>query len=168
MEVGKIKTTDLRLARVKYFDTKHNGAELSKTEAYAFLRKAGDHYFNVFDVLEDLPVLDRYPYANVLSTGEEYGNKLVHVQGELVDGPCYVIEPFSAKSVLRVDEISEQELREYVLHSRMFFVDRLKMLEDEPGIVKMKNVRTILADRKNMERLKAEFANHENGKPYIK
>ena len=50
----------------------------------------------------------------------------------------------------------------------MFFVDRLKMLEDESGIVKMKNVRTILADRKNMERLKAEFAKHENGKPYIK
>ena len=168
MEPGKMKTADLRLAKVRYFDTKHNGAELSTIEAYAFLRKAGDHYFNVFDVLEDLPVLDRAPYANTTMSGVDYGNKLFHVQGELVDGPCYVIEPFPVRDILRKERVSEPELREYVLRSKNFFVDRLKMLEDEPGRVKLSMLKTILADKKQMERLKAFFASHENGKPYVK
>ena len=69
METKKMKTQDLRLARVRYYDTKHNGAELSHLEAYAFLRKAGEHFYNVFDVVEDLPVLDRMPYSCTTRSG---------------------------------------------------------------------------------------------------
>ena len=168
METKKMKTQDLRLARVRYYDTKHNGAELSNLEAYAFLRKAGDRYYNIFDVVEDLPVLDRMPYSCTTRSGEDFGNILIHVQGELTDGPCYVIEPFTAREVLGVDKISEEELKRYVYRSKNFYVDRLKMLEDEPGRVKLQMLRTILSDKKKMEQLKAEFASHQNGKPYIK
>lgn len=151
METKIINTEDLKLARIKYYDTEHNGAELSDIEAYAFLRRVGDRYVNVFDILKDLPVLDRSIYPNERSNGEEFGNRLIHVCGELKDGPCYVIEPFSMRETIGFDYISEAELKEFVLRSDKFFVDRINLIEQETGMRRIKLQPVLKNDLDNMQ-----------------
>ena len=46
----------LKLAKVRYYDAKNNGAELSDIDAYAFLINVNGHYINLFDPIEELPV----------------------------------------------------------------------------------------------------------------
>ena len=160
METKIINTEDLRLARIKYYDVAHNGAELSDIEAYAFLKKTGDRYVNVFDILKDLPVLDRSIYPNVMRNGEEFGNRLIHVCGELKDGPCYVIEPFSMREVIGFDYISEEELKEFVLRSDKFFVDRIKLIEEETGMKRIKLQPVLKSDVENMQAFQ-EYMNRD-------
>lgn len=163
-----LKTQDLRLARVKYFDTEHNGAELTSLEAYAFLRQLGDKFINVFDELEELPVLDRSVYPNVMPNGEEFGTRLIHVSGELNDGPCYVIEPFSVRDALGFDVISQVELKEYMYSSPKFFVDRMKLIEQEKGMKRISLMHTYREDQKSMAAFKSYISEHEKAKEYVK
>ncbi len=76
MEGPMFKTKDLRLARIRYFDRKRNGAELTDIEAYTFLLKTAEKCINVFDSTDVLSIYDRMPYPNVASNGMEYGNRL--------------------------------------------------------------------------------------------
>ena len=171
MENRLIDANKVRLARVKYYDVENNGAELSEHEAYAFLIQVNDHKFiNPFDLAEDLPVLDRTFYANVTPKGEEYGTKLIHVSGELDNGPCYVLERLSVKDLFKKDSVSISDLRKYILRSRKFFVDRRHIISelDEPFIKKSRFLPTILADEASMDKLKRFFSDHEVGKQYIK
>ena len=133
MENRTLNTENLRLARIKYFDTKHNGAEICDEEAYAFLFAFGGNYLNVFNPADNLPIYDRAPYANVAKNGMNYGNKLFHISGDVKDGPCYVIEPYSVKSLVGKDTITMEELREYVLASKKYFVDRIALINEEKG-----------------------------------
>ena len=171
MENRLMDTNKIRLARVKYYDVEKNGAELSEHEAYAFLFQVNEHkYINPFDPFEELPVLDRTFYANVASNGEEFGTKLIHVCGELENGPCYVLERLSVKDLFKKDGISLFDLKKYILHSKKFFVDRRHIIEslDEPIIKKSRFLPTILSDEASMDKLKRFFSNHEVGKQYIK
>ena len=171
MENRLIDANKIRLARVRYYDVKNNGAELSSQEAYAFLLQVDEKkYINPFDVTEDLPVLDRTFYANVMPNGEEYGTKLFHVCGELVDGPCYVLERQSAKDLFKKENISLHEIKRYILYSNKFFVDRRRIISEleESFFKKSRFLPTIMSDSANMEKLKKFFAEHESGKQYIK
>lgn len=168
MENRSLKTEDLRLARVKYFDIEHNGAELTDVEAYAFLQKVGDKYVNVFDLTEDMPVLDRSIYPNVMRNGEEFGNRLIHVCGHLTDGPCYVIEPVNVRALFGYDLIGSNELKEYVLRSESFFVDRLNLIKGEKSVRRLGMLSTVKSDEAKMAELKEYIASHEKAKQYVK
>ena len=133
MENRTLKTENLRLARVKYFDTAHNGAEITDKEVYAFLFTHDGEYANVFNPEDDLPVYDRSPYANTTKEGIDYGNKLFHVSGPVQDGPCYVVEPVSVTRLFEKDTITMEELRRYVMQSSQFFIDQIRLLEQEAG-----------------------------------
>ncbi len=168
MEKRTIKTADLRLARVKYFDLEHNGAELTELEAYAFIQKIGSEYINVFDATEDLPVLERSIYPNVMPNGEEFGTKLIHAYGTLTDGPCYVVEPYSIRNITEKDKIDTDSLKEYIFNSDKFFVDRMQLIEQEKGIRKLKLLRKYHEDMDKMTEFKEYIASHEKGKAYTK
>lgn len=169
MENNMLQTKNLRLARVKWFDVDHNGAELDGQFAYAFLQKAGDVYFNLFDPTDNLPVLDRTPYPNVLSNGEEYGNKLRHVSGELTTGPCYVIEKVSVPEMFSgKDEISMSQLQNYILYSEKFFVDRISIIQGLEFSRRGAFFKKMLRDMKKKNQLKAFMASHEIGRKYQK
>ena len=43
--MDKIKTENLRLAKIKYYDTVHNGVEVSDLDAYVFLVQVGENQF---------------------------------------------------------------------------------------------------------------------------
>ena len=174
MEKRVINTKDLKLARVKYFDTEHNGAELTDIEAYVFLQKVGDEYANVFELSDSTPVLDRVPYSNYTKDGEPFGTRLVHVNGELTDGACYVIEPVNVSEMLRRREYSESErkdisldeLTQYVMSSDMFFVDRINLIMSQGRPKLHKGV--LKRDRANMDRLQQYLLSHEKGYQYVK
>lgn len=159
MENRTIKTKDLRLARIKYFDLEHNGAELCDMEVYAFLQAVGDKYVNVFKPEEELPVYDRAPYANVTKTGEDYGNRLIHVSGEVMDGPCYVMELVSVPELVGMDIIGLDALKEYVLSSKKLFADRISLIGQETGTRKAS---LFLKLREDMEKM-AAFKDYLDG-----
>ena len=168
MENRTLKTKDLKLARVKYFDMAHNGAELTDVEAYAFLEKVGDQYVNVFDMTEELPVLDRSLYPNVMRNGEEFGNRLIHVCGTLTDGACYVIEPVNVSKLLGFDTIGSDDLKEYMYRSEKFFVDRMHLIQEEKATRRIGMHATLKADAKKMDELKEYIASHEKATQYVK
>ena len=165
-----LKTTDLRLARVKWYDTEHNGAELSSPEAYAFLQKINeDTYINPFDPVETLPVLDRSIYPNVMANGEEFGNRLIHVSGELTTGPCYVIERRPVEGLFgEAESVTLNQLKTYILRSKKFFVDRPSIILEFKGRERLGNFRQYLKDMTKMNELKQFFASHEKGREYVK
>ena len=168
MENRTLNTKNLRLARVKYYDVEHNGAELSEMEAYAFLQKVGDQYKNVFDEAEDLPVLDRSIYPNVMRSGEEYGNRLIHVCGELTDGACYVIEPVALHKLFGVDIIGTNDLKDYMFHSEKFFVDRAHLIQGEKASHRLRMFSLLRADLIKLDAFKQYIASHEKAKQYVK
>lgn len=166
-----IRTDGLRLARVKYYDTKKNGAELSEIDGYAFLYRIHDSvYVNLFDPTEELPILDRSMYSNVTPTGIEYGNKLIHVCGKLEDGPCYVMEKVKVASLFKKDFVSVSDVRRYILYSDKFFVDRMHLIKElkEPFYKKTRFLSTILEDEAKMAELQRYFQGHDCVKQYKK
>lgn len=168
MENRLLRTDRLRLARVKYYDMEHNGAELSPMDAYAFLENVKGNYVNVFDPTDGLPVLDRSMYANVTKDGEDYGNLLVHVSGTLDDGPCYVMDLISVRKMMGIDVITLEQLKQYVLMSKCFFVDRMGLIKGEKPSRRLAFLPTLVRDQKRMDEFKQYMDDHESLKRYVK
>ncbi|MBR3211388.1 MAG: hypothetical protein IKF71_05590 [Bacilli bacterium] len=163
-----IKTKNLKLARVKYFNGETKGAELNDIDAYVFLLNTGNTYINVFDLTDNITVYDRSVYPNVMDDGEEFGTRLVCVSGEVESGPCYVIEPIKGDSLIGSETVSLGDLKEFVYQSELFFVDRIHLLEEERTMKKMKMRHIIKDDQRKMSSLQDYFERHEGSKQYIK
>ncbi len=127
----RIDTKDLRIAEVRYFDTKHNGVEIPPFDTYAFLLKVGDNYVNVINPDNDYPVYERVPYSNVTREGWEFGTKIMLVSGECQDGLCYVVGNTAMQDVLGTILISRKELIDKIVDSKQFFVDVAEIREKQ-------------------------------------
>ena len=130
-----LETKNLKLAQVRYFDTKHNGVEIPEMKGYAFLYRLGDHYINYLNPYEELPVYDRVPYTNTTRDGIEFGTKIVLAQGECKDGLCYVIDNIGVDNIFGMETIPSEQLEEFVLKSELFFVDRVRILINRKGVI---------------------------------
>lgn len=167
MENRMLKTSNLKLARLKYFDTKHNGVELNPFEVFAFLEKIGeDTYVNVFRPEETLPVYDRAPYSNVTKSGLEYGTKIFLVTGESKDGPCYVIESRNVPELLSKDLISMNDLKDFVISSPAFFMDRDYLIRRERGKKLVSLMPLLMRDLKRKDAFNQYLDSHEKPKQY--
>ena len=124
-----IETKKLKLAQVRYYDEEHNGVEVPSLKAYVFLLKSGESYINILNPGEDLPVYERVPYTNTTLDGDDYGTKIVLAYGECESGPCYVVENIGMDHIFEVDSISLRQLKEYVMKSNLFFMDRLEIMK---------------------------------------
>ena len=170
MENKKLKASSIRLAKVKYYDAKRGGVEVSDIDAYAFLYRYGEEYVNIFDLGESLPVFERVPYSNTTLDGEDFGTKLMLVGGDdTKSGACYILEKTTAKDLMGEDQVSVDSLQDYLLRSNDFFVDRLSILDDETTMInKSLYYHTYLSDKRRMYTLKKYFGSHENGVSYKK
>lgn len=157
-----ISVSRLHLAQIRYFDGK--GSEIPDFKAYAFLEKYGDDYYNIFNLSMDFPVLDRAPYYNYTLGGEAYGNKLFVVSKNKEVGPCYILEKNNMTDVLG-DSISLLNLTEYVINSKLFFVDRVNILKERGGIT---NKLKLYSDLKKLDKVNSYFESKDNGKKLIK
>lgn len=159
---------DLKLGQVRYFDKDHNGIEVIPVSAYVILFKNGNDYYNIFNVDNVYPVYKRVPYSNTTMDGEDFGTKIVLDSGECKDGLCYVLENKSLMLLFKKDVVSYEELLEYVINSKFFFVDRLDMLKNYPSFLpKDKRNHKIAADSYRLDLLN-NCLNHEIEKTYCK
>ena len=123
-----INLKNLNLAKIRYFDKKMNGAEVSSIDAYAFLYKNGDEYINIFSPEDSYPVYGRVPYSNTTRSGEDFGTKIIHLAGEEKSGPCYIIEQADCCDMFGRTFIRYDELKNSVIRSSKFFPDRVKLM----------------------------------------
>lgn len=164
----KYDTSKIKLAKIRYFDVEHNGAEVTDFDAYAILYLAGEKYVNLFDFSEEFPVFERSPYPNVTKAGHEYGNKIIQLQGELTDGPCYIFERTDISSYFPNKNVSLNEIESYVLRSPYFFPDRISIIKGLPSTKKINHFSRLASDVKKLYEFESYMNSHEKGVQYKK
>lgn len=130
MEHTKISADKVRIGQMRYFDMERNGTEIPEDKAYAFLVNIGGVYINPFDPLEEIPVYDRGREENYTLDGEPYGTKIKLVSGEVKEGLCYVLEKADGREIFDKEEVTMQDLVNYMLSSKDFFFDRINIDRD--------------------------------------
>ena len=158
----QMKADQVRLARVRYYDDSKKGIEVDNIGAYAFLVKAGTKYINIFDITSDLPVFERVPYSNTTKDGEDFGSKVMQISGvEDVSGLVYVLEDSTAKDLFNEDQVSDELLKRYIIHSKKFFVDRKSIIQDCPSKLEMlRALPILLSDEKKHAKLQRLVDSH--------
>lgn len=152
-----VNVEDIYLAEVRRFDLEMNASEIPSVHGYTFLKKDEDHYGSLFHPAFDYPVYERVPYSNTTRDGEDYGSKIKLVQGDAINGPCYIIQSSLSKIVDR-NTISMDEVRRYMLQSNMFFVDRILLLQerDLSFVERVSYCKTLMHDLE----LQSEFSDY--------
>lgn len=148
MENRNLNLKNVKLARIKYFDVKHNGAEVNDIDAYAFLYEKNGQYANILNPERELPVYGRVPYTNTTLDGEDFGTKIVHKAGEVQDGPCYIIDVEDCSRLFQCTEIGLSKLKQYVLQSSKFFIDRYGMLKEGTRNERLLHYKKMQQDKK--------------------
>lgn len=167
----KIKTDQVKLADLRYYDASHGGIELTSSYSKGILIdfNGREHYENLFCLGESYPVFKRAPFANCTSDGDEYGTKVFHVSNELVTGPCWVLSNIDLGQIFGKDEISISELEDYILASNHFFKDRASIAftrAKEAG--KRLRMQKIISDDQLMQNMMDEFFSQRMGEKWQK
>jgi hypothetical protein len=116
----------LHLAEVKYFDIKHNGIELTDPAAVAIIYGEDGQYINPLCHYEEFPTFKRSCVPNYNgSTNEYFGSKVVQLTEECSTGPCWLIRDNNDFKDKLDEQVTLEELEEYVLASPYYFKDRL-------------------------------------------
>ncbi len=144
-----ISTKELKLAEIRLFDAYRMASEIPYVHGYTFLLEEDGQYRTLFRDFDQLPVFGRVPYSNETLNGEDFGSKIVLLQGEADNGPCYIVS-YDGKKLFGKEEITLQELKTYILHSEYFFIDRLSIMEEENSSV-FDKIRYFQKRKKDME-----------------
>ncbi len=126
---NNIDAKRIRMGKITYFDVEHNGSLVPPIDTYVFMVNVNGTYINPFNLNMELPVYDRVPYSNTTRDGESYGTKIKHVQGEVENGPCIVLDKTDVGRLYGEEKISTDMLEEYMLRSDKFFIDRIELYE---------------------------------------
>ena len=166
----KVDTSKLRLAQLRYFNLERKASEIPDEKAYAVLVEVNGTYVNVLNPIEELPVLDRSPYTNTTPDGQhEFGNQLFLINGELQDGPCYILERGNLRDHLRRETVSISDIENYVLNSKEFFVDRVELIEKDRKLLRDKYFKRLyLEDIKNLNKFNEYLDSFDKEKEYEK
>ena len=178
----EVKSSNLRLAQLRYYELERHASEILDNKAFAVILEVNTfnkdedgnyiyNYINVFNPLETLPVFDRTPYTNVTPDGLcEFGNKLELKSGEEKDGPCLILETGNLGDDLRKEKVTINDIKNYVLKSKLFFVDRVELLEKDRRLLRDNKYykRLYLEDVQRLNKLKEYFASFDKEKEYEK
>ena len=119
----------IKMAEVRYFDTKRCAAEIPVNKAYVILINVNGTYINMLNPGEELPVFSRTKYPNVSKDGFEFGTRICLENGELQDGLCFILEHDDMYTQFHEELVSMSEVEDYVLNSDKFYIDRIKLLQ---------------------------------------
>lgn len=148
-----IKAENLKLAALRYYD-KRKGVELTDPLGYVILEKVGkDMYVNPLDIVEEYPIFEVMPHSNITASSDEYGNNMRLINGIDVGGPCYVLFNSNLKDSFDTNLISEQELKEYILRSNYYFIDRKKIALERIKKYPIKMYRVLKEDEESEEKV---------------
>ena len=168
--IDKVNIENLRLAKVRYYDAEKKGLEITDLNAYAFIFASGSSYVNLFDMTDEIPVFERVPYTNTTQSGLNYGTKVRQLTGDRdKSGACYLLEKMNVKDLFQKDKISIEQIKDYMLHSSLFFVDRKDIIqEDYTFLEKIKFLPVILSDEKKQQQLQEYLFSQEKQHQYHK
>ncbi len=162
-----MKTNNMRLAQIRYFEEERNAVEILPIAAYVFLIHVGDKYYNLLNPAVEVPVYERVPYSNTTSAGEDYGSMIRLVEGEVKDGVCYVIDNVSVKGMFGKDEVELNEVEKYVMNSDLFFADRYALYRDKSSFFdRLKNSKKIAEDAKTLDEFNCLLFERDKGDAY--
>lgn len=128
-----IYTKTLHLVNIRFYD-KNRGIEVEDEDLVpkAIIFEKNQHYYNIITG-EELPYLIKAPYTNCTKTGVTYGNKYFVKNPDMIDdkGICYVetTDPFIEK-IKEKDFITQKEIEEEILYSKLYFKDRIGIIEE--------------------------------------
>lgn len=167
-----IKTKDLKLAHVRYYDGEHRGLECSDPLSNVILVKVGENLFdNLLNPGEIFPVYRRVVGTfNQYSTDGYYGTKIKLVSGELTPGEAWLLTATNFESVFGRESIDINDIEKYVVNSPLYFKDRVTIIERKLAYEKLsrrerKRLTTIIkSDLKKKEVMDSFFAEREKTK----
>ena len=162
----KIDISKVKLAQLRYFNLERKASEIPEEKVYAMLVEINGTYINLLNPIEELPVFGRAPYTNTTPDGQhEFGNQLFLINGELQDGLCYILEKEDMKYEFRRDKVSINDIENYVLNSKLFFADRVELLEKDKKIARDRYYKKLyLEDIKKLNKLKEYLSSFEKEK----
>lgn len=167
MNRNSIKTEQLRLAEIREFNYERKSSLIPLKKAYAILGEINGHYINVLNPFLEYPVYERLPYSNVTPSGEEFGTMISLVDGEVKDGPCYILD-YKLKKYINKENVSIDEIKEYVLDSGTFFPDRIHLIEEMSLIKRLKYKRKYEYDKKSYDEFMKYMSGIDSNKQYRK
>lgn len=170
-----IKVKDLKIADVRYFDKVHNGLEFTDPVSRVVLLNRGDTYINLLNPGEIAPVYRRIPNTtNPFSTEDYFGTKIEHVCGNEATGEAWLLADVDLKSIFHKDEVTIDEVEDYVLRSCYYYHNRLELIESRLNRGKLSTrdimllVDTKVKDQKSETAMREFFAERGVYKVYTK
>jgi hypothetical protein len=116
----------LFLAEVKYFDVKHNGIELTDPASMAIVYGCNGRYVNALCPYEEFPTFKRSHVPNYSGSIDAYfGTKVIQLTEEASTGPCWLIRDNNDFSEKLDEQVTVEDLEEYVLASPYYYKERL-------------------------------------------
>ena len=163
-----IKTKDLKLAEVRYFDKENNGLELTPPLSYVVLLNRGDTYISLLNPGEFYPVYKRVKHkSNVYSEDEYIGTKVELMCGEVCNGEAWLLNDVDFNKHFGCEEVDMDTVYDYVITSSLFFKDRLELAKNYANrhglpFFTIRNI--VKKDQKSIDDMNAFFAEREKQK----
>ncbi len=127
--MSKISSKIIKSADLRYY-VDGMGIEMSDSLSKVVLVDFGNgRYINPFCISDDYPIFKRSHVSNLTEDGHAFGLKVYHVSNSLVTGPCWVLDNNDFSECIGKDEISFEDLENYILSSDDFYKDRFKIAE---------------------------------------
>ena len=168
--MGKISSKCIKMVDLKYY-VDGKGIELTDSLSTGVLVDFGSgRYVNPFCISDSYPVFERGYSSNVTGDGHSFGTRVHHVANKLTTGPCWILVNKDFSKEIGKDEISLEDLENYVLASGEFYKDRIRIAEKRlfKGKKKHKMMKIIAHDEELLAEMERFFVEREHGVQKIK
>lgn len=127
-------------------------------------------FVNPFCISDNYPIFERSYSSNVTCDGHSFGTRVHHISNKLITGPCWILSNKDFSEVIGKDEISLEDLENYILSSDDFYKDRIRIAEKRlfNGKKKHRMMRIISHDEILLAEMENFFAEREHGIQKIK
>lgn len=164
-----IKTDRIKLSDLGYYVRDkgvEHGDSLSKVILVDF--DGNGSYVNPFCIEEAYPVFKRAPYSNETPSGVTYGTKLFPVSEDLVTGPCWGLCSDDFSETFGKEQVSLEELEDWVLSSSDFYKDRIAIAKRRLKSSPFKRNRILRNDQPLVDAMNEFFSGRECGVQMVK
>lgn len=168
--MGKISSKCIRMVDFKYY-VDGKGVEHTDSLSKGVLVDFGNgRYVNPFCISDSYPIFERGFSSNTTYGGHSFGTRVHHVANKLTTGPCWILDNKDFSEEIGKDEISLDDLENYILMSNEFYKDRIRIAEKRlfKGRKKHKMMRIIARDEESLAEMEKFFVEREHSIQKIK
>ena len=168
--MGEISSKCIKMVELKYY-VDGKGIELGDSLSKGILVDFGNgRYINPFCISDGYPIFERAYSSNVTGDGHSFGTRVHHVANKLTTGPCWILVNKDFTNEIGKDNISLDDLENYILASKDFYKDRIRIAEKRlfKGKKKHKMMGIISRDEELLAEMERFFVEREQGVQKIK